>query len=137
MLGACHRHRRPEQTWARKSEKLLAAFALLTTTGFAAKAEEATFTCKDKLGTSTTGVTEWKPSTDFTFTFANNKGTAPAYNKAGDIRLYAKNSANLIANNDITIQKVVFNISAQGKKDLQKSQLTKVQLLLKQVEMPQ
>ena len=110
----------PEQTWARKSAKLLAAIALLATTGFAAKAEEATFTCKDKLGTQTIDtVTEWKPSTDFTFTFAKNEGkSTPAYNKAGDIRLYAKNSANLIANNDITIQKVVFNISKQGKERL-------------------
>ena len=81
-------------------------------------AEEATFTCKTDLGTATVAVTTWSPSDDFKFEFFANKGTAPAYNKAGDVRLYAKNTATLTANNGITVTKVVFNISTQGKKRL-------------------
>ena len=95
-------------------------FALAATTMMAGNvfAEEATFTCKTDLGTATVAVTTWSPSDDFKFEFYANKGTAPAYNKAGDVRLYAKNTATLTANNGITVTKVVFNISTQGKKRL-------------------
>ena len=51
-----------------------------------------------------------------TLTFAkNNSSTAPAYNKAGDCRIYAKGSitATCSAGN---LTKIVFTISAQGKK---------------------
>lgn len=53
---------------------------------------------------------------DFTFkTLKNNGATAPTYNKNGkDIRLYAKNTFEVIATNDMT--SIVFTISAQGLK---------------------
>ena len=99
-------------------KKFLLAIAAATMMADNVFADEATFTCKTDLGASTVAVTSWSPSDDFKFEFAANKGTAPAYNKAGDVRLYANNTATLTANNGITVQKVVFTISAQGKKRL-------------------
>ena len=99
-------------------KKFLLALAATTMMAGNVFAEEATFTCKTDLGTATVAVTSWSPSDDFKFEFAANKGTAPSYNKAGDVRLYAKNTATLTANNGITVTKVVFTISAQGKKRL-------------------
>ena len=99
-------------------KKFLLAIAAATMMAGNVFADEATFTCKTDLGAATVAVTSWSPSDDFKFEFAANKGTAPAYNKAGDVRLYANNTATLTANNGITVQKVVFTISAQGKKRL-------------------
>ena len=99
-------------------KKFLLAIAAATMMAGNVFADEATFTCKTDLGASTVAVTSWSPSDDFKFEFAANKGTAPSYNKAGDVRLYANNTATLTANNGITVQKVVFTISTQGKKRL-------------------
>lgn len=97
---------------------LCAATALATICS--ANATEVTYTPADKLGSATlSGIEEWTPSNDFAFAFSKNDGaTAPAFNKAGDIRLYAKNTAVMKAADGITIEKVVFTISAQGKKRL-------------------
>lgn len=97
---------------------LCAATALATICSV--NATEVTYTPADKLGSATlSGIEEWTPSDDFTFAFSKNDGaTAPAFNKAGDIRLYAKNTAVMKAANGITIEKVVFTLSAQGKKRL-------------------
>lgn len=56
---------------------------------------------------------------NITFSFVKSEGssTAPAYNKAGDIRTYAKNTITATcASGNIT--KIIFKISAQGKKRL-------------------
>ncbi len=99
-------------------KKLLLSLLAVAGLSLAASADEATFKCS-VLGTTTnSSLTEWKVNDNITFTFAKNGGaTAPAYNKAGDIRLYAKNTATLTATN-INIEKVVFTISTQGKKRL-------------------
>ena len=75
-------------------EKIL--FALAATTMMAGNvfAEEATFTCKTDLGTATVAVTTWSQATISSLNSFANKGTAPAYNKAGDVRLYAKEYRN-------------------------------------------
>ncbi|MDE6206726.1 MAG: DUF5017 domain-containing protein [Muribaculaceae bacterium] len=53
----------------------------------------------------------------YNFAVAKNDGsTAPAYNKAGDVRLYAANTITISSTPAMT--KIVFNISAQGKKRL-------------------
>lgn len=54
---------------------------------------------------------------DFDLTIAKAEGsTPPAFNKAGDVRLYAKSTLTIDAKNDMT--KIVFKISAQGLKRL-------------------
>ena len=66
-------------------------------------------------GTSTIEIEKFEVA-PVTLTFAKNSGsTAPAYNKAGDCRIYAKGSitATCSAGN---LTKIVFTISAQGKK---------------------
>lgn len=94
----------------------LAAAALCSSASFAA---EVTLTPADKLGNATIDVTEWTPNDLFKFTFDKNGGsTAPAYNKAGDIRLYAKNTCEITAPENVIIDKVVFNISTAGLKRL-------------------
>ena len=73
---------------------------------------------KENFGSSTVNsISEFKVD-PVTLTFAKNDGaTAPAYNKAGDCRIYAKGSitANCTAGN---LTKIVFTVSAQGKKRL-------------------
>ena len=73
---------------------------------------------KENFGSSTvSGISEFKVD-PVTLTFAKNDGaTAPAYNKAGDCRIYAKGSitATCSAGN---LTKIVFTVSAQGKKRL-------------------
>ena len=73
---------------------------------------------KENFGSATVnGISEFKVD-PVTLTFAKNDGaTAPAYNKAGDCRIYAKGSitANCTAGN---LTKIVFTVSAQGKKRL-------------------
>ena len=99
-------------------KKLLLSLLAVAGLSFAASAEEVTFKC-NVLGSKTiSNLTKWDVNNDITFTFTKNDGqTAPAYNKAGDIRLYSKNTATLTAKN-INIEKIVFTISAQGKKRL-------------------
>lgn len=71
----------------------------------------------DQITSSGDNFTGWSGG-DFTFTVAKNNGsTAPTYSAKGkDVRLYAKNSLNVTATNDMT--KIVFTLSAQGKKRL-------------------
>ena len=73
---------------------------------------------KENFGSATlSGISEFKVD-PVTLTFAKNDGaTAPAYNKAGDCRVYAKGSitATCSAGN---LTKIVFTVSAQGKKRL-------------------
>ena len=73
----------------------------------------------DFYGSATVNIeTDYVVDSNITFAFAKNGGsTAPAFNKAGDIRTYAKNTitATCAAGN---ISKIVFTISAQGKKRL-------------------
>ena len=73
---------------------------------------------KENFGSATvSGISEFKVD-PVTLTFAKNDGaTAPAYNKAGDCRIYAKGSitATCSAGN---LTKIVFTVSAQGKKRL-------------------
>lgn len=56
----------------------------------------------------------------YTLTVAKNNGqTAPTYNANGkDIRVYAKGTATIKAPDGVKMTKIVFNISAQGKKRL-------------------
>ena len=96
---------------------LLSIFCLFGLVGFAA-AEEVSGNAKDHFGSATINeISEFKAD-PVTLTFVKNNGkTAPAYNKAGDCRMYAKNTitATCTAGN---LTKIVFTISAQGKKRL-------------------
>mgnify|MGYP002288570840 CR=1 FL=1 len=96
----------------------LAATALCVSSAFA----DATITCKDLTvvqgGTATMNLPETFTQGDFTFNTAKGEGgsTVPSYNKAGDIRLYAKNTFEIKAPNDMT--EIVFTVSTQGLKRL-------------------
>lgn len=82
---------------------LLMMFALL---GMAANAAEVTINFADIYGTSTiSGIDKESKSMDgFTFSFTKgNSSTAPAYNKAGEIRLYGGKSSTVIDGNTMTI----------------------------------
>ena len=78
-------------------------FALL---GMVANAAEVTINFADIYGTSTiSGIDKESKSMDgFTFSFTKgNSSTAPAYNKAGEIRLYGGKSSTVIDGNTMTI----------------------------------
>ena len=95
----------------------LAAVVLCASAAFA----DAVITVKDMTvfqgGTATMEVPETFTQGDFTFKVLKNNGsTAPAYNKAGDMRLYSLNTIQISAPEAMT--KIVFTISAQGKKRL-------------------
>lgn len=78
-------------------------FALL---GMVANAAEVTINFADIYGTSTiSGIDKESKSKDgFTFSFTKgNSSTAPAYNKAGEIRLYGGKSSTVIDGNTMTI----------------------------------
>lgn len=80
---------------------------------------DATITVKDVYGAATISDIQDQPikGGDFTVTFSKGEGkTAPAYNKAGDVRAYAKNTITIAAANDMT--KIVFTVSTQGLKRL-------------------
>lgn len=82
---------------------LLMMFALL---GMVANAAEVTINFADIYGTSTiSGIDKESKSKDgFTFSFTKgNSSTAPAYNKAGEIRLYGGKSSTVIDGNTMTI----------------------------------
>ncbi len=89
---------------------LLCVFAAV----FSGFAEDASFTA------SALESGKWKLNDIFTFTFSKAGGqTEPTYNTSGkDIRLYASGTATLVAAEGYTIEKVVFNISTNGKKRL-------------------
>ena len=97
-------------------KKMLLLLVCLTTFAWL-HAETATFTCADKYGTSTISAEgTWQLNDVLSFTFAKGGGSsAPAYNKAKDVRLYAKNTATLKALDGYTIESVVFILSSQGK----------------------
>lgn len=95
----------------------LAAALLCASAAFA----DAVVVIKDQTcfngGGATMNAPESWTNGDFTFTTAKNDGqTAPAYNKAGDLRLYAKNTFGITAKNAMT--SIVFDISTQGLKRL-------------------
>lgn len=82
---------------------LLMMFALL---GMVANAAEVTINFADIYGTSTiSGIDKESKSMDgFTFSFTKgNSSTAPAYNKAGEIRLYGGKSNTIIDGNTMTV----------------------------------
>ena len=83
-----------------------------------ATAQEVTGNAKDKFGTATiSNISEFNVA-PVTLTFAKNGGsTDPAYNKAGDCRIYAKNTITAACTTG-NLTKIVFTISAQGKKRL-------------------
>ena len=84
----------------------------IMTTALAASADVKTINA----GALTNGVLTDSP---FTLTFAKNNGsTEPTYNNsAGDVRLYAKGTVT-VASAGGNMTKIVFNLSAQGKKRL-------------------
>ena len=97
---------------------LLSIFCCLMALASVQAQKTVTGNAKENFGSSTVNsISEFKVD-PVTLTFAKNDGaTAPAYNKAGDCRIYAKGSitANCTAGN---LTKIVFTVSAQGKKRL-------------------
>ena len=97
---------------------LLSIFCCLMALASVQAQTTVTGNAKENFGSSTvSGISEFKVD-PVTLTFAKNDGaTAPAYNKAGDCRIYAKGSitATCSAGN---LTKIVFTVSAQGKKRL-------------------
>ena len=97
---------------------LLSIFCCLMALASVQAQTTVTGNAKENFGSSTVNsISEFKVD-PVTLTFAKNDGaTAPAYNKAGDCRIYAKGSitANCTAGN---LTKIVFTVSAQGKKRL-------------------
>ena len=96
---------------------LLSIFCLFSLVSLAT-AEEVTGVAKDFFGTATIDIKVPFEVEPVTLTFAKNDGqTAPAFNKSGDCRAYAKNTitATCSAGN---LTKIVFTISSQGKKRL-------------------
>ena len=96
---------------------LLSIFCLFSLVSFAT-AEEVTGIATDFFGTATIDIKVPFEVEPVTLTFAKNGGqTAPAFNKSGDCRAYAKNTitATCSAGN---LTKIVFTISSQGKKRL-------------------
>lgn len=88
-------------------KKLLLSFvALFTCIALSA----ATFNWADVFGSETKNISTWT-SGDFTFTAAQGTGaTPPAYNKAGDLRLYAANTLTISAKTAMT--KIVFTLAS-------------------------
>lgn len=95
-------------------KKFLLSLIACVSLGFIGHAEDVTLTMADLFGSSTiSGITE-KTSGDITMTFSKASGsTAPAYNKAGDVRLYAKNTFT-IKSTGAEITNISFAISTQG-----------------------
>ena len=82
----------------------------------AGEATEVTGNATVNYGTATINTIEKFEVAPVTLTFAKNDGqTQPAYNKAGDCRIYAKGSITATCSAGI-LTKIVFTISAQGKK---------------------
>ena len=72
---------------------------------------------KDYFGDATINISKIVEA-PVTLTFAkNNGGTEPAYNKAGDCRIYAKGSITAACSAG-NLTRIVFEVSAQGKKRL-------------------
>lgn len=83
-----------------------------------AKAAEATFVMADIYGTQTINLDENLKWGDFDITVKKESGSnAPAFNKAGDVRLYAQNTITIKSSN-FEITKIDFVLSKQGKDKL-------------------
>lgn len=97
-------------------KKMLLLLVCLTTFAWL-HAETATFICKDNYGAQTISTAPtWKLNDNLTFTYAKgSNSTPPAYNKDGDVRVYAGNTVTLTATNDYKIQAIAFTLSSQGK----------------------
>ena len=96
---------------------LLSIFCLFSLVSLAT-AEEVTGVAKDVYGSATVDITTPFEAGPVTLTFdKSGGGTAPAFNKSGDCRAYAKNTitATCSAGN---LTKIVFTVSSQGKKRL-------------------
>ena len=97
---------------------LLSIFCLFSLVSYAT-AEEVTGVAKDVYGTATIDIKAPFEAGPVSLTFVKGEGssTAPAFNKSGDCRAYAKNTitATCTAGN---LTKIVFTISSQGKKRL-------------------
>ncbi len=96
---------------------LLSIFCLFSFMSFAT-AEEVTGVAKDVYGSATVDIKTPFEAGPVTLTFDKSEGgTAPAFNKSGDCRAYAKNTitATCSAGN---LTKIVFTVSSQGKKRL-------------------
>jgi hypothetical protein len=96
-------------------KKLLLSLAAVIGLGSLANAATVTTTVADKFGTATiSGISAWTVD-GVTFTPDKGEGsTAPAFNKALDVRLYAKNTLTVTAPGNIT--SISFAISTQGLK---------------------
>lgn len=107
-------------------KKLLLSLAVVAFGAGSAAADEVTITIKgacDQFGDVT--VSDLDKAADFSFTkdgftLTTSKGTttASAYNKAGDLRIYAGGTVTVAGAAGVTIDKVVFNISEAGLKRL-------------------
>ena len=92
-------------------KKFLLSLAAVVLAGASALAADYTITMKDVAPTDVSSFT----AQGFTFTTDKNKGqTAPAYNAAGDLRLYAKCSMTITAPTGINITAINFTISKKG-----------------------
>lgn len=102
-------------------KKFLLSLAVLSGAAFTASADEATITIKgadSKFADKTVADLDKDADFEFTnqgFTFVTSKGgTTTAYNKAGDLRIYAGGTITITGAGNMNIQKVVFNLSKQG-----------------------
>ena len=92
-------------------KRFLLSLAAVALVGASALAKEYTITMKDVAPTDVSSFT----AQGFAFTTAKNKGqTAPAYNDAGDLRLYAKCSMTITAPAGVNITAINYTISKKG-----------------------
>lgn len=93
-------------------KKFLLSLAVLAGAAFTASADEVTITMAAQDDYAEFIID------GYTFKALKNAGgTAPTFNtKNGDMRLYAKNTLEIVSPSNVQMQKVVFNISPQGKK---------------------
>ncbi len=93
-------------------KKFLLSLAVLAGAAFTASADEVTITMAAQDDYAEFIID------GYTFKALKNAGgTAPTFNTSkGDMRLYAKNTLEIVSPGNVQMQKVVFNISAQGKK---------------------
>ena len=92
-------------------KKFLLSLAAVVLAGASALAADYTITMKDVAPTDVSSFT----AQGFTFTTDKNKGqTAPAYNAAGDLRLYAKCTMTVTAPAGVNITAINFTISKKG-----------------------
>ena len=98
-------------------KKLLLSLAALVGVSAFAHAEGTKLVMQEVYKIEATGsAPETKTVGDYTITLKKNNGSnAPACNKAGDVRLYAKNTIT-IASSGADLTSLVFELSDQGKK---------------------